>query len=119
METLLILKIHQEFTEMKILPDAEANPGNNQNTNQQQNTSRNITISVVDSVDSTKIASASIKENGTEIGTTGIGGGQASISNVSDGQHTLTVSATGYVTKTETITVGSDNTSFVIELVAE
>lgn len=105
---------------MKILPDDQVNPGNNQNTNQQQTTSRNITISVVDSANNTnKIASASIKENGTEIGATGIGGGQATINNVSDGQHTLVISATGYTTKTETITVGSGNTSFTIELVAE
>lgn len=118
----MTLKTHHVFTEMRKLPATEGNPENNQqqNNNQQQTTSRNITISVVDSVDNTnKIASASIKEDGTEIGTTGIGGGQATISNVTDGQHTLTISATGYTTKTETITVGSGNTSFTIELVAE
>lgn len=98
-----------------LLPETEENPGNNQ----QQTTTRNITISVVDSADNTqKVASASIKENGTEIGITGIGGGQASISSVADGEHTLTVSAEGYTTKTTTITVSSDNTSFTIELTA-
>ena len=98
-----------------LLPETEENPENNQ----QQTTTRNITISVVDSADNTqKVASASIKENGVEIGTTGIGGGQASISNVADGEHTLTISAEGYTTRTTPITVSSDNTSFTIELTA-
>ena len=105
---------------MKNLPDNEGNPENNQNNNQQNTTSRNITISVVDSVDNdTKVPNASIKENGTEIGSTGVGGGQATISNVTDGTHTITISAEGYTSKTTTINVGSGSTSFTIELVAE
>lgn len=96
------------------LPDTEENPGNNQ-----QQASRNITISVVDSVDNTqKVSNATITEGSTELGSTGALGGQATINGVTDGNHTITVSADGYKTKVEEITVSSENTSFVIQLEA-
>ena len=104
--------IHQE--KVIHLPVTEGNPGNNQ-----QPASRNITISVVDSADNTqKVSNATITEDSTELGSTGALGGQATINGVTDGKHTITISASGYKTKTEEITVSSENTSFVIQLEA-
>lgn len=47
METQLIQKIHHVFTEMKNLPDSEANPGNDQQQNNNQVTNYNVTFRVV------------------------------------------------------------------------
>lgn len=103
------------MVKVMLLPDTEENPGNNQ----QQTASRNITISVVDSADNTqKVSNATIMEGSTELGSTGALGGQATINGITDGNHTITVSADGYTTKTEEITVSSESTSFTIELVA-
>lgn len=49
--------------------------------------------------------------------TTGSSGGCTAT--LSDGEHELVVSAEGYTTKTETITVDAEHTSFTISLVAE
>lgn len=50
--------------------------------------------------------------------TTGSAGG-CTFNDIEDGSFSVEVSATGYTTKTETITVSEDNTAFTISLVAE
>lgn len=50
--------------------------------------------------------------------TTGSAGG-CTFNDIADGSVSVEVSKTGYVTKTETITVSADNTAFTITLVAE
>ena len=55
---------------------------------------------------------------GSKTGTTGSSGG-CTLKDIEDGSQSVEVSATGYVTKTETITVDSTHTSFTISLTAE
>ena len=50
-------------------------------------------------------------------GTTGSAGG-CSLTEIADGEQSVTVTAEGYTTKTETITVSENNTSFTISLTA-
>ena len=50
--------------------------------------------------------------------TTGSAGG-CTFNEIEDGSVSVEVSATGYTTKTETITVSEDNTAFTISLIAE
>lgn len=50
--------------------------------------------------------------------TTGSQGG-CTFNDITDGEHTVTVTKTGYVTKTETITVSEDNTTFTITVTSE
>ena len=54
---------------------------------------------------------------GSKTGTTG-GAGGCTIKDVAEGSVSVEVSATGYTTKTETITVDSEHTSFTISLTA-
>ena len=108
--------------EMMKLPATEGNPENNQqqNNNQQQTTTRTVTVSVVKKGDTdTKIGSANIAI-GSITGSTGALGGQATLSNVPDGEQTIVVTADGYKQYTGTITVGANMTSpIVIELEEE
>ena len=63
------------------------------------------------------IDGASVVINGVTK-TTGSAGG-CTFNEIEDGSVSVEVSATGYTTKTETITVSEDNTAFTISLVAE
>ena len=76
---------------------------------------RDIAISVNDGTDPIEGATVTV---GSKTGTTGSAGG-CTIKDVTDGTVSVEVSATGYVTKTESITVSSSDTSFTISLVAE
>lgn len=76
--------------------------------------SRNISITVNDGTDPVEGATVSIGEIN---GTTGSAGG-CTLQNVADGEQSISVIAEGYTSKTETITVSEDNTSFTISLVA-
>ena len=76
---------------------------------------RDIAITVNDGTDPIEGATVTI---GSKTGTTGSAGG-CTIKDVTDGTVSVEVSATGYVTKTESITVSSSDTSFTISLVAE
>lgn len=55
---------------------------------------------------------------GSKTGTTGDAGG-CTLKDIEDGSQSVEVSATGYTTKTETITVDSTHTSFTISLTSE
>lgn len=55
---------------------------------------------------------------GETTGTTGAAGG-CTLREIEEGTQTVTVTATGYVTKTESITVDVDHTSFTISLTSE
>lgn len=54
---------------------------------------------------------------GNVTGTTGSAGG-CSLQNISDGEHTVTVTKEGYENYTNTITVSENNTSFTVSLTA-
>ena len=100
----------------KILPDTEENPGNNQ----QQASTRTVKVSVVKKDDTdVKIGSAQITIGSIE-GETGSGGGQATLSNVPEGEQSITVKETGYKDYIGTITIGASTPSpVVIELEEE
>ena len=87
-----------------ILPNIEVNPE-----------TRNINFIINDGTNAVQGASVSI---GDITGTTGSQGG-CTLQNVSDGEHSVTVTADGFISKTETITVSESDTSFTISLEAE
>ena len=89
---------------VRIHPDVEVNPE-----------TRNITFNIDDGTAAIQGANVTIDDISK---TTGSAGG-CTLNNVSDGEHLVTVSAEGYVTKTETIVVSESSTSFHISLVAE
>lgn len=55
---------------------------------------------------------------GDVTGTTGSSGG-CTLKDIEEGSQSVTVTKTGYVTKTESIVVSEDNTSFTISLTSE
>ena len=73
-------------------------------------TTRNISVNVTDGTNAVSDASVVIDDITR---TTGSQGG-CTFNDITDGEHTVTVTKTGYVTKTETITVSEDNTTFTI-----
>lgn len=73
---------------------------------------RNVSISVNNGTDPIQGATVKI---GEVTKTTGSAGG-CSFNGVTDGEHQVIVSADGFTTKTENITVSSKNTSFTISL---
>lgn len=75
---------------------------------------RDISITVNDGTDPVKSASVAI---GQITGTTGNAGG-CTLQGVADGEQTITVTADGFEEYSNTITVGSDSTSFTISLTA-
>ena len=81
----------------------------------QQSTLRDISVTINDGTDPIEGATVTV---GSKTGTTGSAGG-CTIKDVTEGTVSVEVSATGYVTKTETVTVDSTHTSFTISLVAE
>ena len=87
-----------------ILPDAEVNPE-----------TRNINFLINDGTSAIRGAEVKI---GDITGTTGSAGG-CTLHDVSDGEHSVTVTADGYITKTETITVSESSITFSISLVSE
>ena len=87
-----------------ILPNIEVNPE-----------TRNINFIINDGTNAIQGASVSI---GDLTGTTGSQGG-CTLQNVTDGEHSVTVSADGFISKTETITVSESDTSFTISLETE
>ncbi len=89
---------------VRLLPNNEVNPE-----------TRNINFIINDGTDAIKGASVSI---GEITGTTGSAGG-CTLHNVSDGEHSAIVTADGYTSKTETITVSANATTFTISLETE
>ena len=96
---------------VRVLPEGEVNP---ETPNQEVETpvTRNINFVINDGTDGIQGATVSI---GDITGTTGSQGG-CTLQNVSDGEHSVTVSADGYTSKTETITVSESDTTFTISL---
>ena len=78
-------------------------------------TTRNISVNVTDGTNAVSGASVVIDDITK---TTGSQGG-CTFNDITDGEHTVTVTKTGYVTKTETITVSEDNTTFTITVTSE
>lgn len=89
---------------VRLLPNNEVNPE-----------TRNINFIINDGTDAIKGANVSI---GEITGTTGSAGG-CTLHNVSDGEHSVIVTADGYTSKTETITVSANATTFTISLETE
>lgn len=75
---------------------------------------RDLSFTITDGTDPIEGATVTI---GDKTGTTGSAGG-CSISGVEEGSVSVEVAATGYTTKTETITVDETHTSFTISLTA-
>jgi len=76
---------------------------------------RDLSFTVNDGTDPIKGATVTI---GDKTGTTGDAGG-CTIKGVAEGKVTVEVSAEGYTTKSEEITVAEDSVSFTISLTAE
>lgn len=74
---------------------------------------RNVKFNITDGSDPIDGATVTI---GTISGTTGSAGG-CTLQDVPDGQHSVTVTASGFNSKTETITVSETNIQFTIKLV--
>lgn len=86
-----------------------------QQEEQQTPTTRDLSFTINDGTNAIEGATVAI---GTKTGTTGSAGG-CTISGVEEGTNiSVEVAATGYTTKTETITVDETHTSFTISLSA-
>lgn len=91
------------------------NNSTNDNSNSEQQTSRNVSITVNDGTDAVNGATVSIGETSA---TTGSAGG-CTLQNITDGEHTISVTAEGFEEYSNTITVSEENNSFTISLTAE
>ena len=115
--TAKVLQDHED--RLKALEGKESGSGNEQQQEQQQQeqtpTTYDLSFTVNDGTDPIKGATVKI---GSTTGTTGDVGG-CTLKDIAEGSQSVEVSATGYVTKTETITVSSSKTSFTISLVAD
>ena len=78
-------------------------------------TTYDLSFTVNDGTDPIKGATVTI---GEVTGTTGDVGG-CTLKDIEEGSQSVTVEATGYVSKTETITVDGDHTSFTVTLTEE
>ena len=85
------------------------------NTSVEEETTQDISFTIDDGTDAISGATVTIGETSK---TTGSAGG-CSFTGIAEGSVSVEVSAEGYVTKTETITVDKDHTSFTISLVAD
>ena len=95
--------------------DNQQQQGEQQQEQQQQATTRDLSFTINDGTNAIEGATVKI---GAKTGTTGSAGG-CTISAVEEGTNiSVEVSKEGYTTKTETITVDSEHTSFTISLTA-
>ena len=119
----LILFCLDMYARVKALEDAsdDENAGNDNQEEQQQEeqqqtpTTRDLSFTINDGTDPIEGATVSI---GAKTGTTGSAGG-CTLTGVEEGTQSVEVSATGYTTKTESISVDETHTSFTISLEAE
>lgn len=121
----LILFCLDMYARVKALETANANTNTNTNTNtepqqqeqqqQQSSVTRDLSFTVNDGTAPIEGATVTI---GAKTGTTGSAGG-CTLTGVEEGTQSVEVSATGYTTKTESISVDETHTSFTISLVAE
>lgn len=111
-----VAKVLQEHEDrLKALENGGSNSNSeNQQQEQQQQSpvTRDLSFTVNDGTDAIEGATVAI---GDVTGTTGSDGG-CTLKDIEDGSQSVEVSANGYVTKTETITVDSTHTSFTITL---
>ncbi len=100
-----------------IHPNTEVNPetSNEENQTVVTPTTRDINFLINDGETAIQGATVTIDEI---TGTTGSAGG-CTLHNVPDGENSVTVTAEGYTSKTETITVSESDTTFTISLVQE
>lgn len=104
------------FSVQKYLPsNSETNSTSDDNTSVEEETTQDISFTINDGTDAINGATVTIGETSK---TTGSAGG-CSFTGIAEGSVSVEVSATGYVTKTETITVDEEHTSFTISLVAD
>lgn len=114
-----LLQEHED--RIKALEEAVASSNNNSENQQQEQqqqqspVTRDLSFTVNDGTDAIEGAIVTI---GAKTGTTGSAGG-CTLTGVEEGTQSVEVSATGYTTKTESITVDETHTSFTISLVAE
>ena len=103
--------------EMVLLPNSQVNPeiSNNENETNVTPTTRNVNFVINDGTDAIQGATVTI---GEATGTTGSAGG-CTLQNVADGENSVTITAEGYTSKTETITVSENDTTFTFSLEAE
>lgn len=102
------------------LPVTEVNPENTNNTVtdpvvEDEPAERSVHLTITDGTDPVSGASVLIDEDITR--TTGDAGGCNAT--LTDGEHTVKVTKEGFVDYTDTITVGSDATTFTITLTEE
>jgi hypothetical protein len=96
------------------LPESQVIP-ENPNQENETPTTRNVNFIINDGETAIQGAVVTI---GEITGTTGSAGG-CTLHNVSDGEQSVNVTADGFISKTETITVSESNTTFTISLEAE
>ena len=118
--TAKVLQDHED--RIKALENASSGSGSNnqqeepqQEEQQQTPVTRDLSFTINDGTDAIEGATVAI---GAKTGTTGSAGG-CTLTGVEEGTQSVEVSATGYTTKTESITVDETHTSFTISLVAE
>lgn len=99
---------------LKCLPSNSENNSISDDNGVEEETTQDISFTINDGTDAISGATVTIGEDSK---TTGSAGG-CSFNEITEGEVSVTVSAEGYVTKTETITVDEDHTSFTISLVA-
>ena len=97
-----------------LLPAGAENNQSSDDNEVEEVTTRTLNFTVNDSNGSVEGAAVVI---GDVTGTTGSAGG-CSLQNISDGEHTVTVTKEGYEDYTGTITVSENNTSFTVTLTA-
>lgn len=78
---------------------------------------RNISFTINDGTDAVEGAEVVLDEDTTNKKTTGSAGG-CTFSSVEDGSHSVVITAEGFETKTQSITVSSESNSFEISLTA-
>lgn len=115
--TAKVIQDHED--RIKVLEEALSNGGGSeqQQESQQQEqtpTTRTISFTINDGTNAIEGASVVIGETTK---TTGSAGG-CTFNDIADGSVSVSVSAVGYTTKSETISVDSTHTSFPISLVA-
>ena len=100
---------------LKCLPSNSENNSTSDDNGVEEETTQDISFTINDGTDAIGGATVTIGEDSK---TTGSAGG-CSFNGVTEGEVSVTVSAEGYTTKTETITVNAEHTTFTISLVAE
>ncbi len=95
-----------------LLPEGQTE--SDDNNGQEETQTRSVSFTINDGTDAVSGATVVIDNDTDNSKTTGGAGGCTA--NLTDGEHEVTVTKEGFTTKTETITVSADNTSFTISL---